>query len=511
MKQVILLFALFFLCRNHLSIAQVAIPDSIATFLAQQPKDVKFIEQLNAWTFDCLTSSPELARELAMQAIKFSKEINDDKGYTTAIDNVGNSYWMIGDYENALTYYQLAAKEAELKKDTTTMIREYNNMAEVYKKINEYNKAIELLRIAINWSAKHEHDALTIYNLGEVYLLKHDLLTAYDYYNQALKQAIKENNNRTIAYCYQGLGTIKFKNQEFYAALAYFSQSENLWKSLKDYRSLAQNYKDYAEVLMSLSQFDKAEQYLNKSIRLAHKINAPDLQINNYLKSTELFVIQGNFKKGYEFLNMHNAHKDSVFNQKKTENINRMKIAFDTEAHREENRQLKEAQLLKDSKIKSQQTLITAITISLVIVGFLAFSLYQQHRRISDVNEILRSKTVEIQLQKGEIEVQARTLNDLNGQLKDLNKSLESKIQKRTSQLIGQNEKLAKYAHANAHLLRAPVVSILGLLNLLDNVQLQSEDKILITHLQKCGKELDNITRTINQNLEEETASNKEG
>ena len=179
-----------------------------------------------------------------------------------------------------------------------------------------------------------------------------------------------------------------------------------------------------------------------------------------------------------------------------------MKTAFDTEASREENRQLKEAQLLKDSKIKSQQTLIAAVTISLVIVGFLAFSLYQQHRRISDVNEILKSKTVEIQLQKGEIEVQARTLNDLNSQLKDLNKSLESRIEERTRQLTQQNDKLAKYVHANAHQLRAPVVSILGLLNLLDNVQLQSEDKILIVHLQKCGKELDTITRTINQNLE---------
>ena len=502
MKQAIILIAIFLLCRHDISIAQVAIPDSIATFLKQHPKDITYIEQLNELTFSCLYASPELARELATQSIKFSKEINYDKGYITAIDNIGNSYWVIGNYENALTYYQLAAKEAGLKIDTATMIQEYNNMAEVYKKIGEYNKAIELLSVAVKWSAKHDQNALTIYNLGEVYLFKNDLVTAYEYYNQALKQAIKENNNRTIAYCYQGLGAIKFRNKEFYAAMAYFNQSENLWQSMGDFRSLTQNYKDYAEVLMSLSQLDKAEQYLNKSISLASKINAPDLQINNFLKASELFVLKGNFKKAYEFLNVHNALKDSVYNLKKTENIDRMKTAFDTEASREENRQLKEAQLLKDSKIKSQQTLIAAVTISLVIVGFLAFSLYQQHRRISDVNEILKSKTVEIQLQKGEIEVQARTLNDLNSQLKDLNKSLESRIEERTRQLTQQNDKLAKYVHANAHQLRAPVVSILGLLNLLDNVHLQSEDKILIVHLQKCGKELDTITRTINQNLE---------
>lgn len=498
----IVFFALLLHGSFYITHAQVVIPDSIVSFLSHSPKDDAFIVELNKVAFSILRSSPEVGRELAAQSIKFSKAIEFNEGYARAVDIMGSSFWMVGDYETALKYYQLSAKESILIGDSVSLSSVYHNIGEVYKKMGEYDKGIELLTNSIKWDSKNKHHAITLYNIGEAYLFKNELSKAMEYYNEALTKAIKKNDNRTIAYCYQGLGTIKFKNKDFYSALAYFTQAEKLWAAQGEFRSLVQTYKDYAQVCMALGQFEKAEQYLNKGISLAHKIYAPDLQINNYLKASELFAMRGYFDKAYEVLGKHNLLKDSVYNLKKTENINRMQTLFETEAREQENRQLKAGQALKDSKIKSQELLIVAISVGLLIAGILALFLYRQHRKISEVNKILQTKTIEIQHQKGEIELQTKTLKDLNSQLQDLNKSLESRIQERTQQLILQNEKLAKYVHANAHQLRAPVVSILGLLNLLERVELRPEDHILITHLQSCGKELDNITRAINQNLE---------
>lgn len=489
-----------------LATAQVVLPDSLVTFLSESPKDNAFVIRLNKLAFSSLKSSPEIGRELATQAIKFSKDINFNEGYARAVDIMGSSYWVVGDYETAMKYYQLSAKESLLINDSVSLSSVYHNMGEVYKKMGQYDTGIEFLTTSMKWDTQNKHTPITLYNIGEAYLFKNDLSTALDYYNQALSKAINKNDNRTIAYCYQGLGTIKFRNKDYYSALAYFTQAEKLWSSLGEYRSLVQTYKDFADVFMSLDQFERAEHYLNKGIDLANTIYAPDLQINNYLKASELFALRGNYDQAYEILGKHNALKDSIYNLKKTENITRMQTLFDTEAREQENRQLKAAQFLKDSTIQSQQLLIAAISVGLLIAGVLAIFLYRQHRKISEVNEILRAKTVEIQQQKGEIEVQSQTLQNLNGQLHDLNKSLECRIQERTYQLMRQNEKLAEYAHANAHQLRAPVVSILGLLNLLERVELQPEDQVLVTYLQNCGKQLDTITRTINQNLEEESA-----
>jgi signal transduction histidine kinase len=196
-----------------------------------------------------------------------------------------------------------------------------------------------------------------------------------------------------------------------------------------------------------------------------------------------------------------------MYNEKRSEQIARLQTLFETEARDIENQQLKATQSLLDAQIKTRNLLIITISGGLLAAGFLAYIFFRQRREISKVNNLLLEKNAEINEQKGEIEDQTLELKNLNDQLQDLNKSLECKIEERTRQLTWQNKKLAEYAHANAHQLRAPVVSILGLLNLIEKIQLPEEDKILISHLQKCGRELDQITRTINRNLEEEEKS----
>jgi signal transduction histidine kinase len=144
------------------------------------------------------------------------------------------------------------------------------------------------------------------------------------------------------------------------------------------------------------------------------------------------------------------------------------------------------------------------LTTALLAAAALAYVWFAQRRKITVVNGLLREKTAEIQVQKEEIENQTAELQDLNGQLQDLNRSLESKIEERTRRLTWQNQKLAEYAYANAHQLRAPVVSILGLLHLMQRIDLPENDRILIDKLQICGKDLDQITRVIARNLEED-------
>lgn len=485
--------------------AQTALPDSIQTFLRHTPKDSAFIVALNKLAFSALKSAPEVGREVASQSMKFSKEINFVRGYARGLDITGSSYWVTGDYEAALNYYQLSARESAAVKDSVGLSSVYHNMGEVYKKVGDFQKSIEFLTLSLQWDkVSNNHTSITLYNIGEAHLMMGELREASSYFNDALVKSIAEKDNRALAYCYHGLGSVKAAKKEYYPALAYFTQAEKIWKAQGELRSLIQTYEDFADVYLALGKQDQAEYYLNAGINIAEQIHAPDLQIMNYLNLSRLYAIQGNFRKAYEIMGKHNALKDSVYNVKKTENIARLQALFDTESRDRENNQLKAEKQLQVSQIKSQQLLIAAISIGLLVTGILAWVLYRQHRRNLEVNDILRDKNREIHDKKVEIEQQAKALKALNQQLQDLNKSLESRIEERTLQLIRQNEKLAAYAHANAHQLRAPVVSILGLLSLIDRLKLPQEDHDLVIHLIACGKQLDAITREISRNLEEE-------
>ena len=54
----------------------------------------------------------------------------------------------------------------------------------------------------------------------------------------------------------------------------------------------------------------------------------------------------------------------------------------------------------------------------------------------------------------------------------------------------------------NAHNLRAPVASILGLINLIQHAG-PSEQKVILNYLKTCSEQLDNTIRAINSHLED--------
>jgi signal transduction histidine kinase len=89
----------------------------------------------------------------------------------------------------------------------------------------------------------------------------------------------------------------------------------------------------------------------------------------------------------------------------------------------------------------------------------------------------------------------------LNEELVELNRNLEGRIDQRTSQLTVQNQRLTEYTFINAHKLRAPVASILGLINLMQQVKPEEKDAIL-AHLKTCGEQLDTIIHEVSRNLE---------
>jgi signal transduction histidine kinase len=191
-----------------------------------------------------------------------------------------------------------------------------------------------------------------------------------------------------------------------------------------------------------------------------------------------------------------------VYNLAKSEQIARLQVIYESENRERENRQLKIEQQFRESQLKQQRQIIWAISIGLLLTGIMAWLLYSQRHKVLSVNKILQEKNSEIGTQKLAIEMQATALIKLNEELQELNKNLEARIDQRTKQLTIQNKRLTEYTFVNAHKLRAPVSSILGLIELIDQNK-PEEYQIILDHLKTCGHQLDIITRQISKNLED--------
>lgn len=114
----------------------------------------------------------------------------------------------------------------------------------------------------------------------------------------------------------------------------------------------------------------------------------------------------------------------------------------------------------------------------------------------------LHRKNLEIQAQNDEILTQNEEIQSQAEEIKGINENLEQLVRDRTEEVLKKTKALEEYAFINAHKLRAPVASVLGLINLMDKTQLDPDGKEINEHLKRSADELDAIVYKITKAVE---------
>ena len=138
--------------------------------------------------------------------------------------------------------------------------------------------------------------------------------------------------------------------------------------------------------------------------------------------------------------------------------------------------------------------------------------LYQTNEELQTLTEELRAQSEEVTAQNEHIILQNNMLKEIMEELQskqiileELNLKLEEKVLKRTESLKYKNEKLASYAFFNAHILRAPVCRIQGLVSLIKTDYKSKENlSLYIGYLNESVEELELITNKTSKLLDTE-------
>lgn len=129
-----------------------------------------------------------------------------------------------------------------------------------------------------------------------------------------------------------------------------------------------------------------------------------------------------------------------------------------------------------------------------------------RERKLKHDNMLLEAKvqrrTIEIQNQANEIQAQNEEIMAQAEEIKGINENLEMLVHQRTAELERKNRALEEYAFINAHKLRSPVASVLGLIHLLSRVELSHDANEIRRRLEQSATELDDIVRSITKAIE---------
>jgi signal transduction histidine kinase len=131
--------------------------------------------------------------------------------------------------------------------------------------------------------------------------------------------------------------------------------------------------------------------------------------------------------------------------------------------------------------------------------------LVEKNDKIDKINDELKEKISEISQQnellkfhQGEIFHKNEVLKLQAEEIKAINESLEERVKERTQVLEEKNMQLAEYAFINSHVLRAPLSTMMGLINLISYSELSDEDQKIYQHLRETANALDSIIFKIN-------------
>jgi len=124
---------------------------------------------------------------------------------------------------------------------------------------------------------------------------------------------------------------------------------------------------------------------------------------------------------------------------------------------------------------------------------------------IDKINEELKEKISEISqknkmlnFQQKEIFDKSEKLIEQKEEIQSINETLELRVKDRTSVLEAKNKQLTEYAFINSHVLRSPVSTLMGLINLISYSSLTKDDQKMYEYLKVTAQELDDVVIKIN-------------
>jgi len=198
------------------------------------------------------------------------------------LSNIASLHTRVANYDASITYYSMAI-EIGIKNHLNTVAHTYNELANVYRKKSEYQRAIIEYENALKF-ANNDIDLADAYNgLGVVYINSYDYQNALKYYQKALDIRLQNPNEtkRNLAYSYNNIGTVYQRLEVYDKALDFHQQALVLRKEIfpEKHPDIAASYNHIGIDYQGLKS-EEALFYFNKALDIRIKIlgeNHPDV------------------------------------------------------------------------------------------------------------------------------------------------------------------------------------------------------------------------------------------
>ncbi len=318
------------------------------------------------------------------------KDINDIK------DRLAITYGSIGvvcseqnNYAKALEYYFKALKLHDETKEEGYMAHTYNNIGIVYKSQKEYNKALEYYNKAL-WLQKKLGDdtaAITITNIGAVYLLNNEPDKAYASFKEAEKILTSFNNRRGLAELYNNFGNYYVETGDYVKAEKSYIEALKIFEETGEKYGASASLGYLGNVYATQNKDGQALNYLMRSSSMADEIGVMEQVRESEKALSDLYERSGKTAEALRHYKKYIAAKENINTAEGIKSMVREEMNYEferKEALQKLENEKRQVMFEEQAKRHKQQMFFTALfTILLFGIAFLIYNRLQLKKTLT--------------------------------------------------------------------------------------------------------------------------------
>ncbi|MFK7948874.1 MAG: ATP-binding protein [Saprospiraceae bacterium] len=330
----------------------------------------------------------EKALELYYQAYSILYESGDKRSAVRTLGNFALVLKNYGDLEVAKKYYLEAIIIAKEIDDELMVSQLENNLATIYYEQSQIDSALVLYNTALEVNRKANDKyftALILANIGRIYNRKKQYQIAYDYLTESYKIATDIQDT----YC---IGT----------ALS----------------MLCDNYyqqKKYAKTIAAA----------NEALKILGENGDVSTRTRFYKHLSKSYEAQGNYKLAFNNQKQFYVFSDSLYNIKKSKQIDDLKIQYEVSQKETENQLLKAEQETVKCQIRNQGYIAFGLIAALLLAIGWGTTFYRSSQQKKKHNEELKTtvaeRTADLQKANQDLAKSNEDLEQANYELRTFN------------------------------------------------------------------------------------------
>ena len=303
----------------------------------------------------------------------------------------GNAWVFKNEYSDALSSYFKGAEiaieqewDSLLGKIQIPIADVYSLMGNHENAVSYYNEAVEILRRYSDTSSQLNL-AKALLNAGDEYFNQTKYDKALAYFDESGKIFARYDFPTGTAYNLGNMGMIYAEQKQNELARENIQEAVRILEDSEDFQAISIYLGYMADIYANQGDLVRALSYANYSLELAHKYSLKDEISTAHLKLSELYEAVGDSKASLGHYKDHVAMRDSILNLESVQEAEAERTNFEI-AQRET-----ELDLVNERQ-RNQRNMLWAAIIVAGLLSLLAYGLYRRNTFIQKTKKIIEEE-----------------------------------------------------------------------------------------------------------------------